>query len=58
VLPSKLLMKDCRVPYLRSSKKELNYYLHGRDQTYYDTNDKGFIIEDKEDETLEMRISK
>jgi len=38
---------------LRSSREQLTSYLHETYSTYYDAYDRGFIIEDKKEETLE-----
>ena len=53
LIPSKLLIGDCRVSSLRSSKKESTSYLHETDPAYYDAYDREFIIENKKEETLE-----
>jgi len=54
LIPLKLLIEECRVLSLRSSKKGPTSYLHDKSNpTYYDAYDRGFIIEDKIDETLE-----
>ena len=46
LIPSKLLIADCRVSSLRSSEKGLASYLHETDPSYYDAYDREFIIEE------------
>jgi len=53
LIPLKLLIGDCRISCLRSSRKEPTSYLHETDATYYDAYDRGFLIGDKKKETLE-----
>jgi len=53
LIPSKLLIGNCRISSLRSSRKEPTSYLHETDLAYYDAYDRGFIIENKKEETLE-----
>jgi len=52
LIPSKLLIRDCRVSSLRSSRKEPTSYLHETDRTYYNAYDGGLIIKNKKEETL------
>ena len=58
LIHSKLLIKDCRVSSLKSSTKEPTSYLHEPDPIYYDAYDRGFIIENKKEETLEEQNMK
>ena len=53
LIPSKLLNEDCRVSSLKSSKKEPTSHLHESDRIYYDAYDRGFIIENKKEDTLD-----
>ena len=53
LIPSKLLIVDCRVSSLKSSREEPISYLHETDPIYYDAYDRGFIIENKKKDTLD-----
>ena len=53
LIPSKLLIGDYLVSSLRFSRKEPTSYLHETDPAYYDAYDRGFIIENKKEATLD-----
>jgi len=53
MIPSKLLIEDCRVSSLRSFRKYPTSYLHETNPTYYGAHARGFIIKDRKDKTLE-----
>jgi len=53
-----LPIEDYRVSSLRSYRKQSTSYLQETNTPYYDAYDKGFIIEDKKDETLEDKCMK
>jgi len=53
LIPSKLLIGDCRVSSRRSFRKEPTSYLHELDPAYYNAYDRGFIIENRKEDTLD-----